>query len=178
MLEFSLMFHLAPFESLDNLALLARQDYNLGGVGSWFSEFRGGLYGFYSRLYGVSVHYDEVHSWLPRVRLPRDTEHHLASIFFNMDSAFECLVFALNALGWAAVPSGFRDVSDGKALRSISPIDILGEATGGRARLPLPGYTSVFPHLQALWQEHSTTIARIRDLHDVSKHRRTIFAAG
>jgi len=30
--EFSVHFDLAPFEALDQLALLARQDYNLGGT--------------------------------------------------------------------------------------------------------------------------------------------------
>ena len=84
---FSVQFDLAPLESLDQLALLARQDYNLGGVGKWFNEFRGGLYGFYARLYGIQRHYYEVHAWLPHVRLPTDTEYHLASILFQMDSA-------------------------------------------------------------------------------------------
>ena len=65
--EFSVQFDLAPFEELDQLALLARQDYNLGVAGTWFGEFRGGLYGFYARLYGVQQHYFAVHAWLPLV---------------------------------------------------------------------------------------------------------------
>jgi hypothetical protein len=55
--DFSVQFDLSPFEALDQLALLARQDYNLGGAGDWFGEFRGGLYGFYARMYGVQRHY-------------------------------------------------------------------------------------------------------------------------
>ena len=96
MSEYSVEFDLASFEMLDELALLARQDYNLGGAGDWFSEFRGGLNGFYSRIYGVKRQYLEVHEWIPRARLPVETEYHLASILFHMDSALECLTFGLN----------------------------------------------------------------------------------
>jgi hypothetical protein len=46
MSDFAVHFDSKPFESLDQLALLACQDYNLGGTGDWFGEFRGGLYGF------------------------------------------------------------------------------------------------------------------------------------
>ena len=171
--EFSVQFDPAPFEKLDRLALLARQDYNLGGAGAWFGEFRRGLYGFYARLYGVQRQFFEVHAWLPRVRIPTDTEYHLASILFQMDSAFECLTFALNSLGWIVMPAEFRDVRDAKALRQISPRDIVGNA-----QLPLAGYQSVFPTVQKVWQNEAQLIAQIRDLHDVSKHRRTIFVGG
>ena len=70
----SVQFELAPFAALDQLALIASQNYNLGGAGDWFGEFRGGLYGFYARLYGVQQHYFDVHAWLPRVRVPTETE--------------------------------------------------------------------------------------------------------
>lgn len=176
MSEFSVQFDLAPFEALDQLALLARQDYNLGGAGDWFGEFRGGLYGFYARLYGVQRHYFEVHAWLPRVRIPTDTEYHLASILFQMDSALECLIFALNSLGWVVMPAGFRDVTDAKALRRIGPLDILGDAT--KTIAPLAGYQTVFPTIQGAWQNEAQLIAQVRDLHDVSKHRHIIFVGG
>ncbi|MBE3123656.1 MAG: hypothetical protein IMZ65_02505 [Planctomycetes bacterium] len=172
--EFSAQFDPAPFEALDQLALLASQDYNLGGAGDWFDEFRGGLDGFHARLYGVQRHYFEVHAWLPRVRISTDTEYHLASILFQMDSALECLTFALNSLGWVVMPAGFRDVTDAKALKRISPLDILGDATSP----PLAGYQQVFPTMQAAWQNEAQLIAQVRDLHDVSKHRRTIFVGG
>ncbi|MCH7915251.1 MAG: hypothetical protein IH856_19835 [Deltaproteobacteria bacterium] len=178
MSQFSLRFDRESFEALDQIALLARQDYNLGGVGDWFGEFRGGLYGFYARLYGVQVHYEDVHAWQPKVRIPADTEYHLASILFQMDSAIECFTFALNAFGWAVTPSGFRDVTEAKALRSISPIDILGDPTRAPARQPQPGYVKVFPRCQSLWQGQAPVIVQIRDLHDVSKHRQTIFVGG
>ncbi len=169
--EFSVEFDRASFEALDHLALLARQDYNLGNSGDWFGEFRGGLYGFYARLYGVEEHYRNVHAWLPRVRIPRDTEYHLASILFQMDSALECLTFALNALGWAVSSTDFRDVTDARTLGKIKPRDLVGDS-------PIPGYEQLFPTIQREWQSESQLIARIGELHDVSKHRRTIFVGG
>ena len=176
--EFSVQFDCQSFEALDQLALLARQDYNLGDAGDWFGEFRGGLYGFYARLYGVEQHYFQVHAWLPRVRIPTDIEYHLASILFQMDSALECLTFALNAIGWIVMPLGFRDVTDAKALKWITPLDIRGSAATTPPTQPLAGYRAVFPTLQVAWQDEVQLIDRIRDLHDVSKHRQTIFVGG
>ena len=51
--NFTLQIDLEPFEALDQLALLARQDYNLGGSGDWFGEFRRGLHGVYARLWSL-----------------------------------------------------------------------------------------------------------------------------
>ena len=178
MSEFSVQFDLAPFEVLDQLALLARQDYNLGDTGDWFGEFRGGLYGFYARLYGVSFHYAQVHAWLPRPRVPTETEYHLAALFFCMDSALECFTFALNALGYAAHASGFRDVTDEGALRKIKPLDVTGDNSHSPGVAPLTGYAKIFPGVQQHWQAQSLLISSIRDLHDVSKHRRTIYIGG
>ncbi|MCH7592025.1 MAG: hypothetical protein IH989_04495 [Planctomycetes bacterium] len=174
----SVQFELAPFAALDQLALIASQNYNLGGAGDWFGEFRGGLYGFYARLYGVQQHYFDVHAWLPRVRVPTETEYHLASILFQMDSALECLTFALNALGWVVLPTGFRDVTDTKELKRIGPFDILGAPSKTRPLAPLQGYSQIFPTIQGVWQSESQLIARVRELHDVSKHRQTIFVGG
>jgi hypothetical protein len=175
--DFWVDFHIAPFEELDQLALLANQDYNLGGAGDWFGNFRGGLYGFYSRLYGVQRHYADVHAWLPNVRIG-DAEYHLTSILFHLDSALECLTFALNALGWIVMPSGFRDVADAKALRRISPADILGDPSRSPPVVPLAGYQNVFPEVQRTWQSKTQLISKVRDLHDVSKHRQTIYLGG
>lgn len=172
--EFSVQFDLKAFEELDQLALLARQDYNLGDTGHWFGEFRGGLYGFYARIHGVQRHYFEVHEWLPRVRTPTETEYHLSSILFQMDSALECLTFALNALGWIVMPADFRDVTNDIALRKIGPVDILGNATNP----PLAGFQKVFPTVQGAWRNAAPLIDRIRELHDVSKHRQTIYVGG
>lgn len=171
--QFEVQFDILAFQKLDRLALLARQDYNLGGNGDWFGEFRGGLYGMYDRLYGVQLHYFEVHAWLPRHRFV-EGDYHLASILFQMDSALECLAFALNALGWIVMPDGFRDVTDAKAMKQISPRDILGEPTGTSSIAPKSGYAKVFPNLQRAWQGQTQLIGQIRDLHDVSKHRKTL----
>jgi hypothetical protein len=178
MTSFSLEFDSKSFDDLDQFALLARQDYNLGRKGDWFGEFRGGLYAFYARLHGIQVHYSEVHAWLPRLRLPTETEYQLASILFHMDSAFECLTFALNAFGWAVDPAGFRDVTDGSALRRVSPVDVFGDPNRTPPLTPQPGFLRIFPRFQAVWQGATGEIHRIRDLHDVSKHRRTLFVGG
>ena len=37
--DFQLTFEMDPLRKLDEFALLACQDYNLGGVGEWFEEF-------------------------------------------------------------------------------------------------------------------------------------------
>ncbi len=175
---FEISFDLSSFKELDHLALLATQGYNLGSTGDWFGEFRGGLYGFYARVYGVQRHYNEVHAWLPHFRSMTETEYHLSTILFQMDSALECLAFALNALGWIVFSVDFRDVTDAKALKRISPLDILGDATKIPPISPLAGYKKVFPATQTAWQNESPLIAQIRDLHDVSKHRKTIFEGG
>jgi hypothetical protein len=178
MTDFRLAIHTEAYDKLDQFALLARQDYNIGDNADWFGTFRGGLYGFYARLHGIVVHYWEVHAWLPRPRSPSETEYHLASLMFNMDSALECLTFALNALGFAQAPSAFRDVGDPSALKRISPSDILGNSVTTPPREPLSGYSQVFPQVQSLWQSHRTMMNLIVEQHDVSKHRQTIFVGG
>jgi hypothetical protein len=95
-----------------------------------------------------------------------------------MDSAIECLSFALNALGYAASPVSFRDVCDARALRRISPKDILGDPSTNPPVLPVPGYGKVFPQVQLLWQSERSLLDRIAEQHDVSKHRQTIFVGG
>lgn len=178
MSDFQVTIETKSFEDLDRLALLTCQDYNLGAAGDWFGEFRGGLYGFYARLYGVSFHYAQVHAWIPRPRVPTETEYHLAALFFCMDSALECFTFATNALGYAAYAAGFRDVTDERAQRQIKPLDVTGDANRSPSVAPLSGYAKIFPGVQQHWQTQSFLISSIRDLHDVSKHRRTIYTGG
>lgn len=157
------------FSELDEFALLACQDYNLGNSPDWFGCFRGGLYGFYGRVFGIGEHFRLLHEWLPqRPRLPQDTEYHLSSALFNMDSAVECLTFAFNALGFAAIPEGFRDTNDQKSLTRISPKDIL----------EMPGYENVYPNLRILFKDHADFLSSIFDLHDVSKHREAVYTGG
>jgi hypothetical protein len=178
MADYRITFDTRPYEELDSLALAACQDYNLGGAGDWFGEWRGGLYGFYARLFGVSTHYQELHAWTYGPRLPAHIEYHLATLFFNMDSALECLTFAFNALGYAVHPSRFRDVADERAQKRISPLDILGDPTRSPPLHPLSGYAQLYPQVQSLWQSQVAVINQIRDLHDASKHRRTVFVGG
>jgi hypothetical protein len=169
-----------PFEQLDEFALLACQDYNLGNTSDWFGSFRGGLYGFYGRVFGIGEHYRLLHEWLPpRLHWPEDTEYHLSSVFFNMDSAVECLTFAFNALGFAAYPDGFRDVSRPNTLRNISPLNILGKNVSSPSREPpLCGYVKVYPSMQSHFDKNYDFLSSIFDLHDVSKHREALYTGG
>lgn len=164
------------FRELNQFALLACQKYNLGNKPDWFGSFRGGLYGFYARVHGVQVHNRALHNWIPpRLHTPKDTDYNLSSIFFNMDSAIECFTFALNALGFAALPAGFNDIADSKKLRRIAPHNILGNPLNMK---PLPGYSKIFPSTQNYWQENRQILDRIFELHDVSKHRTMIDRGG
>jgi len=164
------------FNDLDQFALLACQKYNLSNEPDWFGPFRGGLYGFYARLRGVQLHYRALHDWFPpRIHDPTDTEYHLSSVFFNMDSAIECLTFALNALGFAVLPKEFKDIGDHKQLSNIAPHNILGNR---KKTPPLPGYEKIFPGFQNYWKQNQELLERIIELHDVSKHRTTIYQGG
>lgn len=176
--EFLLKFDLGTFHELDEFALLACQDYNFGGVNDWFGAFRGGLYGSYARIHGVVTHYYEVHTWVSNPRSPAETEYHLASTFFNMDSAIECVAFALNALGYCAAPSSFRDVSMSAAIRKISPYDILGKVDANPPIPALDGYSMLFPSVQNYWRSNTKLLSTIFEQHDVSKHRGTIYVGG
>ena len=171
---YDLDFCLRPCGELDQYALLARQEYNLGDPGEWFSNFRKGLNGFGSRLLGVETHYRQVHEWQPRLRHPEEPEYHLATIFFHMDSALECFTYALNALGYGFAPDQFVDITSERALRAIAPSNIIGSDS----RAPVKGYELLFPELQRHWKDSRELIAQITDLHDVSKHRSTIYVGG
>src|SRR5438552_3810246 len=128
---------------LDQFALTATQHYNFGSGGNWFFSFRGGYYGVISRVRGLWQHSSSLHQW--RVSASVSThEHDMAVMLFCMDSAIECFVFMLNALGQAVDKAAFRDVSSETALRRIGPDDILGTK-----RKPLPGYSRYFPQLQS-----------------------------
>lgn len=176
--NYTLEFDLSSYYDLDKFALLADQEYSLGDRGDWFGCFRGGLHGLDARILGVGIHYHEVHSWkLPSYLPPfQMTEYHVSSIFFNMDSAIECMVFALNALGYIADSGNFLDVTSEQKLRQISPSNILGKRpdySGG-----LKGYDNYFPSLKSFWEENRGLIEIIAAQHDVSKHREAIFHGG
>lgn len=179
MSEFILNFNLESYQKLDDFALLTCQSYNFGNDSDWFGSFRGGLYGSYARIHGICTHYNAVHAWMPRPRYPSETEYHLASLFFNMDSFVECITFALNALGFCA--SGdrqFRNVTDEKSLKRISPGDILGRPNSNPSQPHLAEYDTYFPEFRKYWHQKVDLINSIFEQHDVSKHRETIFVGG
>jgi hypothetical protein len=157
---------------LDKFALTASQQYNLGNAGNWFFSFRGGYYGVMSRLRGLQQHSLSLHQW--RMDSSVQThEHDIAVMLFCMDSAIECFVFMLNALGQAADKAAFRDVSSEKTLQRINPDDVLGAK-----RAPLAGYAKYFPTLQAAWQSEANLFATIFENHDVTKHRQQAGVTG
>ena len=94
-------------------------------------------------------------------------------MLFCMDSAIECFVFMLNALGHAVDRSGFRDISSDRDLRRISPDDILGANKPERA-----GYARLFPELQSHWKNKNDLIQLIFENHDVTKHRHQALVGG
>jgi hypothetical protein len=98
----------------------------------------------------------------------------LASFFFNADSALECLVYALNALGYAADAALFCDITNHLGLKKIAPRNIVGD----KGNKPLAGYKKYFPNVLHEWTLNEALLRKIMDLHDVSKHRRTIFIGG
>ncbi|KKK64123.1 hypothetical protein LCGC14_2987390, partial [marine sediment metagenome] len=179
MSDYVLEFDLNSYHQLDEYALLSCQKYNYGNDSDWFGSFRGGLYGSYARIHGVCSHYYTVHAWMPRPRLPSETEYHLASLFFNMDSMIECITYAFNALGFCASgDKGFRDITCERSLKKISPCDILGRPNANPPQSHLPEYDSYFPEVRKYWESKRDLINMIFEQHDVSKHRETIFVGG
>lgn len=132
-----------------------------------------------ARLLGVKQHYAELHAWKSTTRSTEEMDYHLASVLFNMDSAIECCIFLLNALGWAASRPDFRDVSEDDGLANIRPGDVFGGVSkAGNPKTPLPGYLKVFPAVQKYWQKNSGLIGFIMEQHDVSKHRTATITSG
>jgi len=174
--DYKLKFDLTSYHELDNFALLAVQQYNLGDKGDWFGQFRGGLYGLYARVAGVQIHYYKVHSWNLEI-IPVPVEYHMSSILFNMDSAIECMVFSLNALGYIADSEKFHDVTDVRTLKRINLYNILGRPPKYEKDFVL-GYDEYFPNLKKYWQKNRGLIQIIAENHDVSKHRKTIYIGG
>lgn len=175
--DYTLEFDLSPYTTLDNFALLADQKYNLGDRDGWFGCFRGGISGLCARVLGVRVHYHKIHSWELEFKSPQIVEYNLSSVFFNMDSAIECMVFALNALGYIADSKLFIDITDEKKLRKVSPYNILGMPPKYSTEF-VEGYDYYFPSLKEYWHENRDLIYAISEQHDVSKHRQTIYIGG
>jgi hypothetical protein len=171
---YEISFETGAVGAVDELALLARQSYNLGDHGRWLGAFRGGCKGFQVRLYAVERHYAELHAWQLRCRWHLEPEYQLASIFFGMDSALECFLYAMNALGYGAHPTDFVDITTEKGLKSIAPWMILG----GVSRPAHPAFSHHYPRVSSIWHQHRDLIDEIQRQHDVSKHRTSIYRGG
>ena len=172
-LNYALTYVKEPFWDWDAFGRTACQDANYGNNCNWFFSFRGGLNGFHARMAGAEHHYALMHAWLPQIRIPKETEYHLATFFFQVDSAVECLVFALNTLGCAVKKNGFRDIGDASSLRQIAPQDLLGNPLKGLK--PLSGYIDLYPKTVALWASQRSLLDVTFEQHDVSKHRHGIY---
>jgi hypothetical protein len=75
-----------------------------------------------------------------------DTDRLIGEIFFGMDSAIECFVFAMNAAGYLKTPTGFCDVTTPEGLKRIRP-DNIDSGNSNDKKNPLPAYATVFPIL-------------------------------
>lgn len=157
-------------EVLDALAQVAAHDQVLGNKHNWLFTFRSALSGFRSRLESLEESRVLVYEWHPFGLWSR-YERHVAVMLFAMDSAFECLVFGLNALGQAKSPDTFRTVNSERALRQISPRDLIGEK-------PLQGWTLLFPRFQRHCRSNEKLITLVVENHDVTKHRQGGFRGG
>lgn len=173
---------------LESFGRRAANKDNLGNKGEWLNHFIWALDGLRARLLGVLLHYRHIHSWdlvaLPGIpvhelemHVYRMTEYHLSTILFHMDSTLECMVFALNALGYAIDSTQFRDVTKASELRRIFPSNIIGKPPG-YANGVVAGYTSYFPSLSTHWRQNRELILMISEQHDVSKHRSATFEGG
>jgi len=104
-------------------------------------------------------------------------DYHLTAILFNMHSAIECFTFALNALGNSVYVKGFWDITNKQELRQIGATKIL-EADPVYHKTSKDGFKKYFPRTQKLWRSNEDMLTIIRENHDVSKHRETIFRGG
>lgn len=146
---------------------------------NWLLRFREGLRGMLARVYTVDRHFAMLREYQEGDGANESNpnwwavvcEHHAGAIFFGMDSSLECLVYALNALGFARYPAEFRDIRDARELRRIGP----GDVWGANAR---PGFGARFPKVTAAWGGNAALIECIVEYHDVSKHRSAVVQGG
>lgn len=98
-----------------------------------------------------------------------------------MDSALECLTFALNSFG-QAVNSQFLSISDKDKLKKVSPKNITQELIypfkkENKSDIFI-SYKNLFPNLQEYWISKIEMQNIIIANHDVSKHRHSIYSSG
>jgi hypothetical protein len=105
-----------------------------------------------------------------------DSDSRIGEIFFGMDSALECIVFALNAIGYLKSPGDFCDIKTAKGLKQVCPDNIATRICNDKHN-PRRGYAMLFPRIRAHWSANNVLIASIVEYHDVSKHRSCIVSA-
>lgn len=151
-----------------------------GDADDWRILFEDGLRGFAARITIVMqglLRLDEPFQVPAGQLVPEqwaiDTDRLIGEIFFGMDSAVECFVFAMNAVGYLKTPASFCDITTPQGLKRICPDNIVSGNANDKKN-PLPGYATVFPKIVAHWTRHRPLIAEIMQYHDVSKHRSCI----
>src|SRR4030042_4215991 len=100
--------NLEPLKNLLKVAIKAEDKF--GNRGYWSTYFNKAIDGIKARILGLKNHYANLQS----INKPDildgsgmynfiELDHHLSDILFNLDSAIECLVFALNAFGYGVM---------------------------------------------------------------------------
>ena len=112
-----------------------------GNQNDWVQTCRSGLRGLEARLHGIRYNYLQLYNCVPDDWETLDS--FIASVLFHMDSAIECLVFALNALGNPFESEKFYQVNKAKELARIKPNNVLCSK-----EKPFDGYGRVFPSFQ------------------------------
>jgi hypothetical protein len=152
-------------------AMAARIEQSHGSNGNWRVQFEDGFRGFAARVTTVM----ESLRWLDEPFLvpidsssPEqwaiDTDRRIGEIFFGMDSALECFVFALNAVGFLKLPTDFCDITTASGLKQIRPDNIVCGNPKDKSN-PLRGYSIVFPRIVAHWTLHSALLTEIMEFH-------------
>lgn len=102
-------------------------------------------------------------------------EAYVAGFLFAAWSTIENIVFAANALGLAARPSGgFEVVTDKKALKRIGPAQLISPDPKKLS----PAYPAHLPRLHAAFLAHVGGLRRLQAQHNASKHRSSTMLGG
>lgn len=108
---------IGTYNALWALSGMLADDPKVGGSNNWILTFRDGLRGMLARVETVDRNYTELHEFQLQARNGNPNEwvvhceSHAAVIFFGMDSAIECFVFAMNAIGFLKFPDDFLDIA-------------------------------------------------------------------
>ena len=124
------MTSISAYNCLHSMASRIEQSH--GSNGGWRVQFEDGLRGFAARLTTVmkSLGLLDEPFLVPMDKSSPEqwaieTDSRIGEIFFGMDSALECFVFALNAVGFLKLPTGFCDITTANGLKQIRPDNIV-----------------------------------------------------